>query len=453
MDIPDDKNISDMLTVYTGEITECVTDNKKSAGILAVINAANPTLMGSTQAGIDASIHEAVNERLAQTGTDKLFKEKIKEELDDKEKKFPDKTIRCPRGTAVVTSGHGFCEYVIHVVGCKNDSDSQWCSSKCTGILEACYHSIIEKLKVCPEIETLIIPIIGSGNYGIPFSLAARIAVATIGNDLVQKKKEDPEYFDYMALKKVIFCVYDTDGGNKESEFVEILDQYKKSFEKGHRVVYQKSYQSQIRYIKDISKYDESRGYFAVAKKLRIGLAILRILFVPVLCFKDILGKYDWQDRRKVTEFITVVKLMIPFMLYVFIHINIFNLNERNGFIIYAVVILYCIMDTITYLLALIFLADIQRPSANIIRSMILLLVNYIEVSLEIAVLYYLDNFGSLKFQDAIQYGILGKELVLKGVGYWSSYIYYANVGIKFFFKTLAFGYFTRHLRGRQFRS
>lgn len=452
MDIPDDKNISDMLTVYTGKITECVADNKESAGILAVVNAANPTLMGSTQAGIDVSIHEAVNERLAQTGTDKLFKDKIKEEL-DKGKQLPDKTIRCPRGTAVVTSGYGFCEYVIHVVGCKNDSDSQWCSSKCTGILESCYHSIIEKLKSYPEIETLIIPIIGSGNYGIPFSLATRIAVAAIGNDLVQKKKEDPEYFDYMALKKVIFCVYDTGDESKKNEFVKILNQYKKSFQKGHRVVYQKSYQSQIRYIKDIFKYDEARGYFAVAKLLRTGLAILRVLFVPVLYFKDIFGKYDWQRRRKVTEIITVAKLLIPFAIYVFIHMNIFRLNERNGFILYAGVTLYCIIDTITYLLALIFLADIQRPSANIIRSMILLMVNYIEVSLEIAVLYYLDNFGILKFRDAIRYGILGKELLLEVAGHWSSYIYYANVGIKFFFKTLAFGYFTKHLRGRQFRS
>lgn len=452
MDRVEEKDLLNMLTMYTGKITDCVFDNKETAGVLAVVNAANPTLMGSRQAGIDASIHEAVNERLEQIEPGKLFKDKIKQELDGEEIR-PDRTIRCPRGEAVVTRGHTFCDYIIHVVGCENDSDSRWCSSKCTGILESCYHNIMEQLKSHPEIETLIVPIVGSGNYGIPFSLAARIAIATIGNDLVQKKKEDPEYFDYMALRKVIFCIYSADDEDKKNEFIKILNEYKRSFLENHRVVYQKSWQSQIRYIKNIVKYDETRGYFAVAKMMRIVLAVFRLIFVPILCLKDIFGKYDWQLRRKVTEFITVTKLLIPFGIYGLIHIGCIDIKGVNLLILYSGLTLYCVADTITYLLALIFFADIQRPSANIIRSMILLLINYLEVSLEIAVLYYLDNLGILKFREAIQYGILGKELMLNGIGYWSTYIYYANVGIKFFFKTLAFGYFIKHLRSRQFRS
>ncbi len=448
-----EKDISSMLSVYTGEIIGCVQNIKENAGVLAIVNAANPTLMGSTQVGIDASIHQAINEKLAQRGFNEFFKDKIKKEL-DKQRNLPDKTIRCPRGKTVVTGGYGLCDYVIHVVGCKNDSTSQWCSSKCTGILESCYHSIIENLKKYPEIETLIIPIIGSGNYAIPFSLAARIAVATIGNELVQKKKEDPEYFEYMALKKVIFCVYELGAESKKCEISNILNEYKKSFQRGNRVVYQNSCQSQIRYIKDVFKYDEMRGYFAVARMFRILLACIRFLFVPVLGLKDIFGKYDWQKRRKITECITVMKLMIPFGLYSLIHILSSNMKDNECWgILCSSLIIYCIVDTITYLLTLIFLADIQRPSANVIRSMILLMVNYLEVSLEIAILYYLDNFGNLKFREAIQCGVLGKELMLNEIGDWSNCIYYANIGIKFFFKTLAFGYFIKHLRERQFRS
>ena len=73
MDRVEEKDLLNMLTMYTGKITDCVFDNKETAGVLAVVNAANPTLMGSRQAGIDASIHEAVNERLEQIEPGKLF--------------------------------------------------------------------------------------------------------------------------------------------------------------------------------------------------------------------------------------------------------------------------------------------------------------------------------------------------------------------------------------------
>ena len=68
--------------------------------------------------------------------------------------------------------------------------------------------------------------------------------------------------------------------------------------------------------------------------------------------------------------------------------INMFSMN--NGLYVVTIVILYNLLDTTTYLIALMFLADIQRPSANIIRSLLMLIVNYIEVELDIMTLYYL---------------------------------------------------------------
>lgn len=38
------------------------------------------------------------------------------------------------------------------------------------------------------EIKTVAIPIIGSGNYGIPFEVAVRIAIGTVGNVLTEWK-------------------------------------------------------------------------------------------------------------------------------------------------------------------------------------------------------------------------------------------------------------------------
>ena len=58
----------------------------------------------------------------------------------------------------------------------------------------------MQELKVCCDIAAVAIPIIGAGNYGIPFELATRIA--TIGNVLVEWEAEDEEYFQRMPLKK-----------------------------------------------------------------------------------------------------------------------------------------------------------------------------------------------------------------------------------------------------------
>lgn len=57
------------------------------------------------------------------------------------------------------------------------------------------------------------------------------------------------------------------------------------------------------------------------------------------------------------------------------------------------VIIIYSMADTVTYLVALMLLADIQGPSANVIRSMICLLVNYVEDSFDMALLFYISKF------------------------------------------------------------
>ena len=185
--------ISQMLGIHGGEITEYVKRNH----VDVVVNAANPTLMGSDYSGVDYEIHKVINK-----GLDKkqCFKDKIRKEL-DKEKDYPEDIIRCERGKAVTTSGYTLCKYVIHVVGPKCDGKKEnrkraWCcTSKCTKVLESCYCSIMEEIKNKRDINTVAIPIIGSGNYGIPFELAVRIAIGTVGNILTEWRNEDSEYF------------------------------------------------------------------------------------------------------------------------------------------------------------------------------------------------------------------------------------------------------------------
>ncbi len=115
----------------------------------------------------------------------------------------------------------------------------------------------------------------------------------------------------------------------------------------------------------------------------------------------------------------------------------------------------YVMLDTITYLVLLMVLSDIQRPSANVIRSMIFLLINYLEVSFDIGAIFYIWNLGRIDLGTAIQFGIMPDFLSDSGIADLVLYrpLLYVNNGIKFFFMTLAFGYFANHLRQREFLS
>ena len=99
-------------------------------------------------------------------------------------------------------------------------------------------------------------------------------------------------------------------------------------------------------------------------------------------------------------------------------------------------------------------MADIQKPSANVIRSMLLLLLNYVEVSIEAACLYFLQyRTEGMTFLQALQPGLMGElpeGFKLCSLG--DYLLYYGNTAVKFFFITMAFGYLSGHLRQRTFR-
>ena len=444
------KTIPGMLDIHMGEITKYVKQNQ----IDAIVNAASPTLMGSSRASVDKSIHDIINKKLKHGYK---FKDEIRKQLDGTTKEPEDK-IRCARGQAVVTKGYDLCKYVIHVVGphcdgTQNSMNRSWCcTSSCTKVLESCYKNIMQELKDCWDVEAVAIPIIGAGNYGIPFELATRIA--TIGNVLVEWEAEDEEYFQRMPLKKITICIYHQDI-QKEKQHAsyaqKILDKYNIAFIKKHRVVYQNSWSAQTRYIYDLAKNDTKRGYFTVARLFRMLLLLMRTAFMPILWLKDIIGRYDWNRRRGTVEIITFIKLLLPIFIHILITKGVTLGNDNIG---YKFIILYLMMDTITYLICLIVLSDIQRPSANVIRSIILLLVNYLEVSLDFAILYYLYAGCKVGFGEMIGYSVLDMTVVSQYMETSMIKILdYAKAGSQFFFMTMAFGYFANHLHQREFRS
>lgn len=445
-------NISEILRFCSAEITKFT----KSYNIDAVVNAAHPTLMGSVNPSVDHSIHTYINSH----STDgRLFKDKIREVIDNNMNQSENR-IRCERGRAVVTSGESLCKYVIHVVGPIYDGKKGACINACSSsrieVLESCYYEIVNEIKKHPDIETVAIPIISAGSYKFPIDLAVKVAIASVGNALVDWKNKDEELFKLAKLKRIYFCFYDPNNVYDLSKVDNLLKKYNKYFLKNKKVVHQNSIISHIRYFMEIWRYDNLRGYFAVAKLFRVILVLSRFLFLPFTFMKDICGGCSWQRRRATVEVITITKVIVAVILFGALSKGKLAASYHTGCLIFS---WYSMLDTVTYLVLLIVMADIQRPSANVIRSIMLLLVNYIQVSFDIANIYMIKNYGAnganniVSYQDALAFGMMGElpEHFVETFG--NICLAYFNTGLKFFFMTLAFGYFANNLKARRYLS
>lgn len=465
------KNIDSMLSIVVGNIAN--PDLWKKHHIDTLVNTANPTLMGSNQ-GVDGEIHRVFDEYLRQKHSQKKQHKKIKPTLNHnicKELNTTDNPhlIRCKRGEAVTTDGYGLCNKIIHVVGAEYDgnpypnskcSSSDYCTSSCIHTLESCYFNIIKEIKRNSDIRGVAIPIIGSGLYNVPFELAVKIAISSIGNALLEWKNQDEEAFEYSGIQHIVFLIYNANPITQEKHFklaVDLLNKYNYYFSQNQKVVFQTSKEAHYRYLKEIKLNDEKRGYFTLAKRIRYWLMSFRIIFLPILYLKDLCGKESWQKRRKIVERLTLVKALLPLLGGIILELDTILSASASITVpehfrwIFGALIVYCLLDTITYLLLLIILSDIQRPSANIIRSIIMLFVNYIEVGADFAFLYTICY--KINFLDALELSFLGTDIEHNLYPIIDFALNFTSSGIKFFFTTLVFGYFFSHMKQRRFRS
>lgn len=450
------RDLKNIFKIKQGNIAD--PSNWSNQKIDTIVNAAKPTLMGSNQ-GVDYAIHSSIDNVLAEGDT---FNKHICSELETSEDK---NQIRCNRGQAVTTSGYGFCNWVIHAVGIPYDglADNK-CTSSCIDTLESCYHAIIGEVKKHLNIKEIGIPIIGAGEYKFPFELAFEIAITSTWNALLEWKQQDEEMFEMSKLQQITFFIYDADTSKRNSLFTkadEIKKRYQKYFEKERKIAFQSSVQIHKRCLNELKKYDEKRGYFSIAKWFRRWLMRIRWLFMPLMNIKDIFGKKDWATRRQIVEILTICKVAVPLLGILLLAptrevapIHAFKITlDLSPILSWSLffIVVYCMADTVTYLLTLILLADVQKPSANIIRSMIMLFINYIEISLDLT--FLMCFFTEHSLTDALSFGFLGEIVTgctIKSTEYW---LLYLNEGLKFFFLTMVLGYFFSHVRQRKFES
>jgi O-acetyl-ADP-ribose deacetylase (regulator of RNase III) len=152
------------IIIITADITQRRVD--------AIVNAANPTLLGG--GGVDGAIHRAAGPGLL-----------------DACRRLPESRpgVRCPTGEARMTPGFALpARYVIHTVG------PIWHDGRHGEalLLESCYRHAIALLRQ-RELRTIAFPAISCGVYGYPASLAATVAISTLRAELMQTPSVDIE--------------------------------------------------------------------------------------------------------------------------------------------------------------------------------------------------------------------------------------------------------------------
>ncbi len=152
------------IEIYNGDITQLKVD--------AVVNAANPTLLGG--GGVDGAIHLAAGPRLLEECRS---------------------LGGCPTGNAKITSAYNLpCKFIIHAVG------PVWKGGKQNEeqLLADAYRQALW-IADNTKIKTIAFPNISTGIYGFPKKLAADIAISTAISFLKTAKH----------IKRLIFCVFD----------------------------------------------------------------------------------------------------------------------------------------------------------------------------------------------------------------------------------------------------
>jgi O-acetyl-ADP-ribose deacetylase (regulator of RNase III) len=164
------------IEVVKGDITQ--------AGVDAVVNAANSSLLGG--GGVDGAIHRA--------GGKSILEECMQ---------IRSRQGGCPIGEAVITTaGNMSATYVIHTVGPvwqggKNEEEQ---------LLANAYRNSLA-LARANGCRTLAFPNISTGVYGFPKPLAARIAYREVAGFL-QQHPEDFDKIWFICFDEQNYCLY-----------------------------------------------------------------------------------------------------------------------------------------------------------------------------------------------------------------------------------------------------
>ncbi|MEA3298061.1 MAG: O-acetyl-ADP-ribose deacetylase [Chloroflexota bacterium] len=174
------------LSIAQGDITSQTTD--------AIVNAANPSLMGG--GGVDGAIHQAGGPAIL-----------------DACKQIVSQQGKLPTGKAVITTGGNLkAKYVIHTVGpvWRGGNNNE------AALLKSSY---VKCLKIAEKsnLTSISFPSISTGVYAYPTSEAARIAIKAVALFLEEQAN---------SISTVVFVLFDSKTYNSYRSALQEITNY-----------------------------------------------------------------------------------------------------------------------------------------------------------------------------------------------------------------------------------
>lgn len=137
---------------------------------------------------------------------------------------------------------------------------------------------------------------------------------------------------------------------------------------------------------------NENYDDFGIERILRLFLVMAQFLF-PSLYIRDISGRFGFMARKITVETQVIIKLFLPL---------IFLISGLANKKIVFILTIYLLSETLVYLGGLIFLSDVYASPISKKRSLLSLIMNYLEISFDFAVIYYYLNSTILGFFKVI---------------------------------------------------
>ena len=169
------------------KIEICQGDITQQKDVEAIVNAANPTLLGG--GGVDGAIHRAAGP-----------------ELREECRAIPEVSpgVRCPTGEVRLTKGYRLpVPYVIHTVGPVYQRDGE----KAPELLRSCYVKAIQLARE-KNLHSLAFPSISTGAYGYHIKEAAEVALNAICDELSSHPEAPPHLVRMVLFSEEDFHVY-----------------------------------------------------------------------------------------------------------------------------------------------------------------------------------------------------------------------------------------------------
>jgi hypothetical protein len=193
---------------------------------------------------------------------------------------------------------------------------------------------------------------------------------------------------------------------------------------------------------------NETQIDFGVERCLRLFLATSQFLF-PGIYIRHLAGKSGLLSRKISVEVYVFLKLILPIVI-------LYYLLSHN--VVFVIIEVYLCIDTLVYILSLIFLSDIFTAPISFKRSFINIFFNFIEVCFEYAVIYSYYSFINRAFFsrqlqgriDAIYFSFITASTVGYGdvvpFDWFCKIIVISQILVSLLFLTLFFSSFTSRI-------